>query len=322
MFLASDYKMEFRVSSINLDLELLPKFGLAEIGSILDTEKSLELRDWIDHKRPLTNGIFYETEEEFNKHGRWNNYAPGRNDHNLLLSPELDLSFVEENSQFCDAMVELCGADWQIFKKSIIRSVPRSVMPEWVKTKTQSVGRPNVNPFIIESHKDIQHFVTTDFHQDKTRSESDFVTVYIYLDEVDPDDSPLVILLNSQELGMSCYPHNLRRDTTDSNKWYYSNGTLCGNYRAHTVTGTAGSIACFHCLTLHGTGYNDTDRPRISLRYLITKGKDHNGEGSLLEKANKLIKGPLFIEPNRADIAEDGSFLATGSSLLSYSNLG
>ena len=75
-------------------------------------------------------------------------------------------------------------------------------------------------------------------------------------------------------------------------------------------------------LPLHGTGYNDTDRPRISLRYLITKGKNHNDEGSLLEKANKLIKGPLFIEPNRADIAEDGSFLATGSSLLSYSNLG
>ena len=58
--------MEFRVPSKNLDLEQLPKLGFAEIGSILDIEKSLELRDWIDHKRPLTNGIFYETEEEFN----------------------------------------------------------------------------------------------------------------------------------------------------------------------------------------------------------------------------------------------------------------
>ena len=103
MFLASDHEMEFTVPSINLDIEQLPKLGFAEIGSILDIEKSLELRDWIDHKRPLTNGIFYETEEEFNRHGRWNNYAPERNDHNLLLSPELDLSFIEENSRFCDA---------------------------------------------------------------------------------------------------------------------------------------------------------------------------------------------------------------------------
>ena len=79
--------------------------------------------------------------------------------------------------------------------------------------------------------------------------------------------------MNSQELGMSCYPHNLRRDTADSNEWYYSNGALCGNYRAHTVLGIAGSIACFtaaHCMAL---ATNDTDRPRIPLRYLITKGK-------------------------------------------------
>jgi hypothetical protein len=307
---------------INHDLEQLPKSGFAEIGSILDKGKSLELRDWIDDKRPLTNGIFYETEEEFNKHGRWNNYAPGRNDHNLLLSPELDLSFIEENAQFYDAMVKLCGTDWQIFKKSIIRSVPRRVMPEWVKTKTQSVGRPNVNPFIIESHKDIQHFVTTDFHQDKTRAESDFVTVYIYIDEVSAKDSPLLILLNSQELGMSCYPHNLRRDVLDKNLWYYSNSMLTGSYYAHTVTGAAGSIACFHCLTLHGTGFNDTEKPRISLRYLIKKGDGKVASDSLLSQANKLIRGPLFIDPNRADIAEDGSFLNTGSSLLSYSDLG
>lgn len=307
---------------VNLDLEQLPKSGFAEIGSILDKGKSLELRDWIDDKRPLTNGIFYETEEEFNKHGRWNNYAPGRNDHNLLLLPELDLSFIEKNAQFCDAMVKLCGTDWQIFKKSIIRSVPRRVMPEWVKIKTQSVGRPNVNPFIIESHKDIQHFVTTDFHQDKTRAESDFVTVYIYLDEVSAQDSPLLILLNSQELGMSCYPHNLRRDALDKNLWYYSNGMLTGSYKAHTVTGEAGSVACFHCLTLHGTGFNDTEKPRISLRYLIKKCNQKAASDSLLSQANKLIRGPLFIDPNRADIAEDGSFLNTGSSLLSYSGLG
>ena len=45
-------------------------------------------------------------------------------DHNLLLTFGLDLSFIEENSQFCDAMAKLCGTEWQIFKKSIIRSVP------------------------------------------------------------------------------------------------------------------------------------------------------------------------------------------------------
>ena len=39
------------MSSINLNLEQLPKLGFAEIGSILDKEKSLELRDWIDSQK-------------------------------------------------------------------------------------------------------------------------------------------------------------------------------------------------------------------------------------------------------------------------------
>jgi hypothetical protein len=269
----------------------------------------------------LNKGIFYQSEEEFKKNGRWKNYSPGREDHNLLLSHEIDLSFIEENESFCESMEALCGSDWQIFKKAIIRSVPEKIMPEWVKKQIESVGRPNVNPFVIDSYKDIQYFLATDFHQDKTRPESDFVTVYIYLDNVEASDSALQILLGSHELGMSCYPHNLRRDVSDKHLWYYSNEKLNGSYRDQVVVGPAGSIVCFHCLTLHGTGLNNSHDPRISLRYLIKKGKEGTktkGDNCLLTQSNNLIKGPFSVNPNRTDVSEDGSFLKTGSTLLSY----
>jgi hypothetical protein len=82
------------------------------------------------------------------------------------------------------------------------------------------------------------------------------------------------------------------------------------------ATGQPGSINIFHCMTLHGTGFNNSENPRISLRYLISKTKD-NMEVALQDKANAQIIGPKAIQPNRLDINPDGSFKKTGSSLTS-----
>ena len=49
--------------------------------------------------------------------------------------------------------------------------------------------------------------LNTDYHQDKTRQESEFVTIYIYLDKVNKDSSALNILLGSHKLGFTSYPH-------------------------------------------------------------------------------------------------------------------
>lgn len=304
-----------------LTLDAFPQNGCASIGTILSTQKSTALREWIDQRRPVTSDIFYQTPEEFERHGRWTKYAPGRTDHNLLLSPELDLAFIEENPAFKDAMTRLCGENWQVMKKAIIRSAPRRVLPEWIAEWMQEVGRPNLNPFVKDEFQDVQYFMTTDFHQDKTRPDSDFVTVYIYLDEVDPEYSALQILFGSHKPGMTTYPHNLRRDYTDKAKWYYSDND--GNHetcREYVVTGDPGSIFCFHSLTLHGTGLNDSKNPRISLRYLIERGGAPDDESCLLNQANNLIYGPTHLTMNRSDVGPDGAFLRIGSSLLSYSN--
>jgi len=312
------------MSQIDLNLSNFPENGCADLGKILDQKKCTALREYINKNRPVNDSIFYKTKEEFEEKGRWVNYAPGRFDHNFLLSCGYDLSFIEDSPAFKSALGQLCGSDYEIFKKSIIRSVPGWAIPEWINEYVADVGRPNLNPFVYDDFQDVQYFHCTDFHQDKTRRESDFVTVYIYLDQVSADYSALRILTESHKLGMTTYPHNLRRSMHDHGRWFYSdplgNNLAC---RGLTVTGEAGSIFCFHSLTLHGTVLNNSKNPRISLRYLIApnkKKKENKDRDYLLAEANANIYGPQYINLNRTDVSPADGFAQTGSCLLSYEN--
>lgn len=302
------------------DILNYPENGCADLGRILDPLACAELRKWIDARRPISKDIFYSSEAEFKAKGRWKNYAPGRDSHNLLLDPSLNLDFIEKNPAFIAKMEQLCGDDYEIFKKSIIRSMPTWATPDWLLDYVMDVGRPNMNPFVRDEAQDVQYFLFTDFHQDKTRPESDFVTVYVYLDDVDPKYSALQILSGSHKLGMTVYPHSVRRSMRNPNNWFYSDGL--GNHMEcpmKVVTGAAGSISSFHCMTLHGTGFNDSPNPRISLRYLIRK-KPGSQQDCLQDRANAKVIGPMKMLHTRVDVGVDGAFQCTGSSLLSYTN--
>ena len=307
------------MSQTNLSLENFPHNGCADVGTILDQGECAKFREFVNKHRPVNDSIFYKTAEEFEQKGRWTNYSPGRHDHNFLLSCDYDLSFIESNPQFIKAMNELCGEDNEIFKKAIIRSVPTWAIPEWIDDYVKDVGRPNLNPFVYDDFQDVQYFHCTDFHQDKTRRESDFATVYIYLDQVSADYSALRILTQSHKLGMTTYPHNLRRSMNNHDKWFYADG-LGNNLNCDqvTVTGEAGSIFCFHSLTLHGTVLNNSKDPRISLRYLIAPKKSQAKGSHLQAQANASVSGPDFIALNRTDVNTGQGFVKTGSSLLSY----
>ena len=303
---------------IDYGIDNYPENGCADLGSLLDPEACSELREWINLRRPLSKDIFYSSEEEFKRCGRWQNYAPGREDHNLLLDPTLDLTFIEENPKFISLMKRLCGNDYFIFKKTIIRSMPKWSTPDWLLDYVMDVGRPNMNPFVKDEFQDVQYFLNTDFHQDKTRPESDFVTVYIYLDKVERQDSALQILTGSHKFGMTVYPHSVRRSARDKSLWFYSDGL--GNHMKSKIklqTGEPGSASCFHCMTLHGTGFNNSANPRISLRYLIFKGSTQPN-GCLQDEANAKVIGPMRMIHSRLDVGSNKAFQLTGSSLHSY----
>lgn len=300
-----------------LELNNFSENGCAVLGVLFPEKECRNLRAWINERRPVKSEIFYPTQAKFEKNGRWHRYAPGTDDHNLLLSKELDLGFIENAPEFMDAAKALVGKNYRIMKKSIIRSVPGQILPEWIYEYVKDVGRPNLNPFVFDQYQDVQYFHATDYHQDKTRETSNFVTVYIYLDEVDASYSALRVLSGSHLLGMTIYPHSLRR-SADSNTWFYSD-TEGHHMRCNeiVVEGHSGSAFVFHGLTLHGTVLNNSKDPRISLRYLLTPGEPN--DTCLLSKANQLIQGPQFISKNRTDVGPNGAFLRTGSSLLASS---
>ena len=288
--------------------------GFMNFGSILNKKKSKLLQKQIQNLRNLNKNIFYKSEKDFKKKGRYFRFSPGINDHNLLIKKELnfDLGFIEENKNFIKCVRSIMGSNYKIMKKSIIRSVPNSSLPNWIKKKVSDVGRANLNPYVKDEFQDIQHFHTADFHQDMQAGKK-FCTFYIYLDQVGSKDSCLKILSGSHILGAQPYPHYLRKSNQIKNLWYYNDFKKFIECKEETITGDAGTLFCFHWLNLHGTYYNYGKSPRISLRYLI-KSDPKNISSPFIKSFSK-IKGKLCIKDMklaRLDKKTNGTFRKTG----------
>jgi hypothetical protein len=299
----------------NLLTKNFPELGYANLGVILDKNKCFELRSLIDKKRPVESKIFYKSKNDFIQNGRWEKYAPGVG---YNFTENMDLSFIESNPSFVEQVSKVLGKNYSILKRSVIRSVSGHYLPKWLKEYLKDVGRPNLNPFIRDKYQDVQYFYCTDYHQDKTRSKSNFVTFYVYLDEVDRDYSALRILTGSHLAGTTSYPHNLRRSQEEKRTWFYTDSKGDSlKCQEVDIIGKAGLVSCFHGLTLHGTPLNNSKNPRISIRYLLSPEKN-NKENTLFNQANKLVYGAQNIDIHRHDINKDGSYSAIGSSLGSY----
>jgi len=296
--------------------------GFYDFGSVLNKKKCFELKKLINKNRPCSKNIFYKSKKEYLKKGKFKNYSPGTADHNAIYNLNLDLDFIEKSPNFIRAVESIVGKNYSIKKKSIIRSVPKSIHPLWASKITKDIGRPNVNPYIKRKYQDVQYFQNIDFHQDMTRGKK-FITFYIYLDDVKEKDSPLKILSGSYKFGASHYPHYIRPGSK-KNEWFYSN--LAKDHmkcKQIDVYGEAGKIFCFHGLNLHGTALNFNKTPRVSLRYLIQSDNKHILK-SCLGKSFKLIKGDIVenrklkngMNFQRLDRSSDGRFLKTGTSIL------
>ena len=292
------------------------KTGYSYLGKIISSKKCKELKNRIQRLRKLNKNIFYRSEKEFKKKGRFHRFAPGINEHNLLVSEELNynLSFIENNPIFVKKISKILGKNYKIFKKSIIRSVPHSYLPRWIKKKVADIGRPNLNPWIKDEFQDIQYFLNADFHQDMQHKKK-FCTVYVYLDDVFENDSFLQVLSGSHILGAQPYPHYLRKSNSEQNTWYYNDLKNMIKVKQINVMGRGGTVSCWHGLSLHGTYYNFSKSPRVSLRYLIEPNKKN--KSSPFMKSFKELKGSLNLKYKiaRLDKNIDGSFKKTGMSI-------
>ncbi|AFY35677.1 phytanoyl-CoA dioxygenase family protein [Calothrix sp. PCC 7507] len=291
--------------------EQLVEQGYLSLNQVINQEKCKQVLEYIKKTRNFGLDLFLD-EADFRDNPQYKgvNPIPGRN-----LLEEIDLSFIEQSTILYPLLTELLGDDYYIVIKKVICGLPKQWIPHWVLSEIQDIPVANVGCFIKPEYRDITYFQGIDFHQDiidyKKRS-SDFITLYVYLDEVSELDSPLFILPESHKFGATTFPHDLVRSEHAPNGWKYSDRR--GNHKllqCHTLTGVAGDVWFWHPCFLHGTQPTLISRSRISLRYIIAKSA--TASKTFLDYVNSKINAPLSLESTRVDISDVGKSIVRGN---------
>jgi len=285
------------------------KDGFKSLPGFFDSDKTIELMNSALATRDLSD-IFLSQEAFLSeqKHTMVNP-RPGRN-----LIEKLETNFIFSNEKFQQEMKKTCGEKWRILDYKFVMGVPDKYLPQWLKIELDDRLVANLGAYVKEEYRDITYFRGIDFHQDIIdfpERDSDFITVYIYLDDVGENSSPLYILPGSHALGVSTFPHSLTRQ--ENNQYTYQNdyldSKLCDLLK---LTGLAGTMSYWHCNTLHGTQPHIDDKPRISVRILVEKNAKSN-TGCEIDLANEVSTGSLSLSTTREDLNETGKAVKKGN---------
>ena len=285
--------------------------GYCSLGEVINKQKCRQLLEFIKSTRNFGMDLFIE-EEYFRSNPQYKgvNPCPGRN-----ILEGLDISFIECNEIIHTLLSEVLGQGYLVVLKKVICGVPKEWIPNWVLSEINSIPVANLGAFIKPQYRDITYFHGIDFHQDiidyKNRR-SDFITLYVYLDDVSEVESPLFIIPRSHIFGVTAFPHDLVPSGHASNGWVYSNRQ--GNYQLvlhHILTGSTGSVWFWHPCLLHGTQPTTISRSRISLRYIIERSA--SASSAFLDYVNSKVKGPLSLESTRIDLNENGKSILRGN---------
>jgi Phytanoyl-CoA dioxygenase (PhyH) len=277
--------------------------GFVSLGVVFPPEECRALKTEVLRTRDFRD--VFLTEEKFrrNPQRRGTNPRPGRN-----LLARIDPRFIFFNQRFNEEMVHVVGPHKRILDYVLVAAIPHHYLPDWIKAETENVPANNLGPFIKEEYRDITYFTGIDFHQDILDfpyRDADFVTAYVYLDKVTTDTAPLIAVPRSHELGVTIFPHKIKLSPSGLTLLYENDLGITGEYEWVEVIGDAGSLAYWHCATLHGTRPQKNDSPRISVRILVEKNS-REPDTCELDRANQLIKGELSLEKIRVDIDKEG----------------
>jgi len=301
--------------SMNDSLHKFVEDGFCELDNIIDPLECDNLLQKIRATREFSSNLFLD-KEEFHKNPHYRNKNPKMGRYNL--AEKFDLSFIEENSIIQDCMLKVLGPDYNILLKKFIVAIPLRYIPDWIKKETKDIALTNLGPYIKPEYADMTYFVGVDFHQDlidhKDRL-ADFVTLYVYLDDVNESMSPLVIVPHSHIFGATTFPHNVILNEGKKTITYDDGNGHSDIFQIKMILGKKGSVNFWSTLILHGTEPSPKNsKLRISLRYLIEKNKKSKGV-YLIDKLNQQIKGPLSSSRLRTDQDEDGKVLPSSNVL-------
>ncbi len=215
------------------------------------------------------------------------NPRPGRN-----LAEKADTNFLFSDTRFTDKITSILGNKWRVLEYKAVVGLPDELIPEWVQKELSTMNIPNIGKFLSETGRAVTMFRGISLHQDIIDfplRHPDFITVYIYLDEVTVESAPLIIIPDSHLNGPQAFPHDYVH-LNNENRIRYKN-KFSAEYDVLTLTGEIGDVAMWHPYILHGTKPVKASSPRVSLRLLIEKNADQD-KNCVLDKVNNKV-GPL-----------------------------
>ena len=276
--------------------------GFCQLGPIVPRELTDAILNGVLSGRVLSREVFlsqtaFERAPEF----RGVNPRPGRNVLEQLPDLIQELEALPSITRFVS---RLLGNAYQILDRKVVCGVPKHWLEPWLQDRIMGKPVNNLGAYVKPAFRDMTFFYGIDFHQDLIdwpNHQPDFITLYVYLEDVSAEDAPILLLPKSYTLGATKFPHDLSQISAAERLWRYNN-EHSASIETHEkeITGEAGSVTAWHACTLHGTAPVTGCRPRLSLRYLIRSDVE-NDNPSALEHINEQIEAPLTLSSTRED---------------------
>ena len=305
----------FFLNDLDLEREFLQE-GVIDLGPIIDIDQCNNLKNQFNKLRPIDARFFKEKvflkEHEFDP--KKSQYGTGPSTgHNL--TERVNLDFIEKNPLVQETLSKVLGSDYKIMQKKFVMGLPENMIPDWINKRSKNLGFVNLCALVRPEFRDMTYFHGIDYHMDLVDHKNrigDFITLYIYLENVTANMSPLHIIPKSHIFGGTTVPHDVK--SLGGNKILYNDRRgKSAEFNSKMLTGATGSVNFWSPYNLHGTMPTSiTNTPRVSLRYLIERGK--STEECIIDKLLKTIDAPLSIKITKEEEVEHG--YAKGSKLL------
>ena len=136
----------------------------------------------------------------------------------------------------------------------------------------------NLNPYIKEEFRDFTYFRGIDYHMDimdQLNTKADIITIYVYINDVEENMSPLHVINKSHKFCETVFPHLYEEDNDERKSIILCDGDYKEKMSIEILVGNKGNVYLWSSLIFHRSKpFKSSDRPRISLRYTIKKNKD------------------------------------------------
>lgn len=274
--------------------------GIIDFGQVLEIEKCVETFNEIKNSRNWSTELF-RSQEDVKLNPQFKKVNPGRGVSNF--AEKLNLNYIEENRVIKDTLNQILGNDYEIILKKFVVGVPDSWLPDWLKPIISKNLTANLGEYIKKEYRDVTYFRGIDFHMDLIDHPGqigDYVTLYVYLDNVNEKMSPLHVVEKSHIFGATKFPHEIKIEDKNNIK-YGNNSKNLQSFKKRILTGNTGSVYIWSSMTLHGTIPVGGDLPRFSLRYTIKKNSK-NKQPFLIDKLLNGVKGYKKLNTMRDDL--------------------